>query len=274
LPAPLAWTSRTDDTRLVFHRSTQGTRTIRKPPRPGADTSRSQPASGVVDPVIMARAALAARPDEPRALFTLAALLLRAGDPEAAALLPQLERHDGFAGGWLTIGDALLARDRTDASLIAIKRGLRGLSAQTPADQASRAQHLLGRALVASGQDGLALAAFEHATALYPVSAEAWYSLALLHQDHGRHAAAAACYRSALSARPDFHEAALNLGVALGECGLIEDALDAYAQALALRPASFGRIAQSLVSGRTGLMFLDPGRLRANLQARARPVAA
>ncbi|MGI4747365.1 MAG: tetratricopeptide repeat protein [Janthinobacterium lividum] len=225
-----------------------------------------------IDPIATARAALAARPDEPRALFTLAALLLRAGDPEAATLLPHLDRHDGFAGGWLTIGDALLARGRTDASLIAIERGLRSLPARTAADQASRARHLLGRALLASGQDGEALAVFEQAVALDPAFAEAWYSLALLHQDHGRHAAAAASYRSALNARPDFHEAALNLGVALGECGLIEDALDAYAQALALRPASFGRIAQSLVSGRTGLMFLDPGRLRANLTARVRPV--
>lgn len=233
----------------------------------------SKPAPGGTDPIATARLALAARPDEPRALFTLAALLLRAGDPEAAALLPQLDRHDG-AGGWLTIGDALLARGRVDASLIAIRRGLRGLPIPTAADQASRAWHLLGRALLAAGQDLAALTAFEEATALDPAFAEAWYSLALLHQDHGRHAAAAACYRSALTARPDFHEAALNLGVALGECGLIEDALDAYAEALALRPESFGRIAQSLVSGRTGLMFLDPGRLRANLQARVRPAVA
>lgn len=221
------------------------------------------------DPIAKARQALAARPGEPRALFTLAALLLRAGDPEAATLLPQLDRHDGFAGGWLTIGEALLARGRADASLVAIKRGLRSPRPRMGADQASRARHLLGRALLASGQNEPALAAFEAATTLDPEFAEAWYSLALLHQDQGRHAAAAASYRSALIARPDFHEAALNLGVALGECGLIEDALDAYGEALALRPASFGRIAQSLVSGRTGLMFLDPARLRANLQVRA-----
>lgn len=187
-------------------------------------------------------------------------------------MLPQLDRHDGFAGGWLTIGDALLARGRADASLIAIKRGLRGLPAETATDQASRVRHLLGRALLAAGRHGPAVTAFEQAVALDPAFADAWYSLGLLHQDHGRHAAAAACYRSALDARPDFHEAALNLGVALGECGLIEQALDAYARALALRPASFGRIAQSLVSGRTGLMFLDPGRLRANLQARVAPI--
>lgn len=184
-------------------------------------------------------------------------------------MLPQLERHDGFAGGWLAIGDALLERGRTDASLIAIRRGLRGLSGQAAANQSSRAQHLLGRALLASGQHAAALAAFEQATTLDPAFAEGWYSLALLHQDHGRHDAAAASYRSALGVRADFHEAALNLGVALGECGLIEEALDAYAQALALRPASFGRIAQSLVSGRTGLMFLDPRRLREDLQVRA-----
>ena len=95
--------------------------------------------------------------------------------------------------------------------------------------------------------------------------------MALLQQDMGENEAAASSYRAALRARPDFHEAALNLGVALGECGRIEAALDAYGHALALRPDLFGRIAQALTSGRTGLVVLDPARLRTRLQGRARP---
>ena len=219
-----------------------------------------------------ARAALAARPDDPRALFTLAALLLRDGDPEAAALLPRLDRHENFAGGWLTIGDALLARGQAAAGLAAVRRGMRGLSLGNPsAAQAARASHLLGRALRAADHDDEAGTAFEQGVALDPSHAAGWYSLAVLRQDRGRDEDAAGAYRAALAAQPDFHEAALNLGVALGDCGRMEDALDAYATALAIRPDSFGRIAQSLVSGRTGLLVLDPRRLRVLLEERVRP---
>ena len=219
----------------------------------------------------VARAGLAAHPDEPRALFTLAALLLRAGHPDAAALLPQLDGHPDFAGGWLTVGDALLARGQAAASLAAVQRGMRALSRSAPSSaQAARANHLLGRALRAAGRDNEAGAAFERGVGLDPRHAAGWYSLAVLRQDQKRDEDAASAYRSALAAEPGFHEAALNLGVALGECGRMEEALDAYAMALALRPDSFGRIAQSLVSGRAGLLFLDPGRLRTVLQQRVR----
>ncbi len=218
-----------------------------------------------------ARARLAARPDEPRALFTLAALLLQARRPEAAALLPQLDRHPDFAGGWLTVGEALLACGQAAASLAALQRGMRALSyGEPPLAQAARASHLLGRALRAAGRDDEAGDAFQRGVGLDPLHAAGWYSLAVLRQDQGRDEDAADAYRSTLAADPDFHEAALNLGVALGECGRMEEALDAYATALALRPDSFGRIAQSLVSGRTGLLFLDPGRLRTLLQERVR----
>ena len=240
------------------------------PVRPG---TASLPAQEPVDEAALAAARdrLAARPDEPRALFTLAALLLRAGRPEAATLLPRLDRHADYAGGWLAIGDALLARGQAAASLAAVQRGMRALSRGDPlAAQAARGSHLLGRTLRAAGRDDEAGTAFERSVALDPQHSMGWYSLAVLRQDQGRDEDAAACYRSALAAQPDFHEAALNLGVALGECGRMEDALDAYAMALALRPDSFGRIAQSLVSGRTGLLFLDPGHLRRVLGERVR----
>ncbi len=243
----------------------------RRPARPGTAPTPAAEAVGEAT-LAAARTRLAAHPDEPRALFTLAALLLRAGRQEAAALLPRLDRHEDFAGGWLTIGDALLARGQIAASLAAVQRGMRALShSSPPAAQAARANHLLGRTLRADGRDDEAGAAFERGVGLDPLHAAGWYSLAVLRQDQGRDEDAAVAYRSALAAQPDFHEAALNLGVALGECGRTEDALDAYAKALALRPDSFGRIAQSLVSGRTGLLFLNPGQLRAVLEARVRP---
>lgn len=210
-----------------------------------------------------ARRALAASPDEPRALFTLAALLLRAGDPGAGALLPRLERHPGFAGGWLAVADALLAREQQGAALAAAARGLRA----EPGSGAG--YHLLGRILRAGNRDREALDAFERAVACDPAQAGFWYSLALLRQDLGDASGAAEAYRAALAARADFHEAALNLGVSLGDCGRLDEAMDAYALALRLRPDSFGRIAQALVSGRSGLLFLQPERLRAALAGRA-----
>lgn len=219
-----------------------------------------------------ARAALAARPDDPRALFTLAALLLRAGDRAVASLLPRLERHAGFIGGWLAIGDAFLVRGQIDASLAAVARAIRAIpQSGAPAVEVARAYHLQGQVLRAADRDGEAEKAFTHAVSTGGAGAEIWFSLALLRQDQGDDAGAAGAYREALRLRPDFHEAALNLGVALGETGYIEDALDAYAHALRLRPDSFGRIAQSLVSGRAGLLFLDPASLRACLGTRARP---
>ena len=209
-----------------------------------------------------ARARLARDPGDRRALFTLAALLLRAGDAEAAALLPRLDHHPGFAGGWLAVADALLDRGQVGAALAAASRALRaepGLAA---------AHHLTGRILRAGGRDGEAEQAFRRAVGCDAASAEGWYGLALLLQDRGDAAAAADAYRAALRARPDLHEAAFNLGVALGDSGRLEEAMDAYGLALRLRPDSFGRVAQSLASGRSGAVFLDPARLRAELAGR------
>ena len=197
-------------------------------------------------------------------------LLLRRGDAGANALLPELERHPDYGGGWLAVGEALLERGQPAAARTAIARGLRGVTALSPA-QAARAHHLHGQALAADREPEAALQAFEAATGADPAYAQGWYSLALALQDQGRHQDAVAAYRAALTARPAFHEAALNLGVALGECGQLEAALDAYGHALAVLPSLFGRIAQALSSGRTGLVMLDPARLRARLQGRARP---
>ena len=243
--------------------------------RPGRsdEAARAAPAAGqpAQPGVADARAQLAARPDDPRALFTLAALLLRAGDSEAGSLLPRLEQHPAFVGGWLAIADALLARGRIEASLAAVGRALRAVAAEGAPDlQVARAHHLQGQVLRAADRDEEAMAAFERATSTGAAPAEAWFSLALLRQDRGDDAEAAAAYRAALRVRPDFHEAALNLGVALGETGRIEAALDAYAHAWRLRPESFGRIAQSLVSGRAGLLFLSPASLRTCLDGRGR----
>ena len=189
-------------------------------------------------------------------LFQRVIQLLRAGDPAAASMLSRLEEFPEYGPGWLALGEVLDQSGHRDAALAAFGRAARARPAS------SLAAHRFGQCLIGQGRRGDAIAAFLHAVRIDPDFAQGWYSLALAQQDAGDHAAAAACYRHALRARPDFHEAALNLGIALQEQGAMEAALDAYALALTLRAESFGRIAQALVSGRSGILWLDPGALR------------
>ncbi len=110
--------------------------------------------------------------------------------------------------------------------------------------------------------------AFRKAVTLDPDRATAWYSLGLSLEDRRVYAEAAEAYRTALRLHPDFHEAAFNLGIVLQEAGQMDAAMDAYADALRTKPASFGRIAQALVSGRTGALWLRPADLRLALASR------
>ena len=81
--------------------------------------------------------------------------------------------------------------------------------------------------------------------------------------------APAQAFRAALASRPEYHEAEFNLAVVLQEGGDMEGALDHYARAWRLRPESFGRIAQALVSPAVGRLWLQPGALERDLAARA-----
>lgn len=212
-----------------------------------------------------ARAAHAARPGDAAPLFRLACLLLERADPEAAALLPALERFPGFAPGWAALGGTLLRAGRAEAALLAFAR------AAAAAPRLAAARRGEAAALAALGRTAEAAEAAARAATLAPEDAEAWFALGSLRQDLGAPQAAAAAYAEALRLRPALHEAAFNLGVALCDAGALEAALDAFGAAFRSRPASFGRIAQALVSGPSGCLFLDPERLRAELVGRRAP---
>lgn len=199
---------------------------------------------------------------DPLPLFQRAIQLLQAGDPAVASVLPQLERFPDFGAGWLALGEFLQGAGKHDAAAVALGRAARAQPANAPA------AHRLGQCLIELGRRNAAIAAFAHAVQIDPAFAEAWYSLGLAQGDGGQHARAAEAYRAALHARPEFHEAALNLGIALQETGDLDAATDAYATALRLRPDSFGRIAQALTSGRTGILWLDLQALRRHLLER------
>ncbi|WP_428377135.1 tetratricopeptide repeat protein [Lichenicoccus sp.] len=204
-------------------------------------------------------AGIAAATDAAGRLFGNACRLLRVADPAAAALLPQLEAFPSYVPGWLVLAALLRDRAQPAAALVACTRVL-----DVEPDHRD-ALYIAAHCQRALGRDEAALASLERAVAIDRMFAEGWYSLALLRQDRQQPGAAADAYRQVLQASPTHHEAALNLGVALQELGELEPALDAYALAYRLRAESFGRIAQSLVSGRVGALWLDPARLRQRL---------
>ena len=198
----------------------------------------------------------------PALLFQRVIRLLQSGDPAAVSLLPQLEEFPDYGTGWLALGEWLQGAGHHAAALTALQRAAR---AQPPSRTAA---HRLGQCLIEQGAREAGIAAFIQAVHIDPDFADGWYSLGLARQDAGEHAGAAQAYQAALRARPAFHEAAFNLGVASQEDGRMEAAMDAYAMALRLRADSFGRIAQALVSGRAGVLWLDPAALRRHLVER------
>ena len=71
--------------------------------------------------------------------------------------------------------------------------------------------------------------------------------------------------RRALELRPDFAEAAVNLGTCHQESGDMAAAKMAYRLALRLRPDTFGRVAQALAAAPMGEVWLDLAALRHSL---------
>jgi tetratricopeptide (TPR) repeat protein len=92
-----------------------------------------------------------------------------------------------------------------------------------------------------------------------------WFDLGLARQDLRDYAGAAAAYRRALETKPDYAEAALNLGIVLQESGDLDSAMRAYREAYRLRPQMFGTIAMALTSAPHGRLWLDEASLRRSL---------
>ena len=122
----------------------------------------------------------------------------------------------------------------------------------------------LGRLAFEDGDTATAASMLERAAA-GEVPASVWFDLGLVRQDLHDHAGAATAYRKAIELKPDYAEAALNLGVALQECGDLDSAMRAYAQAYRLRPQTFGTIAMALTSAPHGRLWLDEASLRRSL---------
>lgn len=95
--------------------------------------------------------------------------------------------------------------------------------------------------------------------------ASVWFDLATAREDLKDRKGAIAAYRKALSIRPDFAEAAVNLAIQLQEEGDMDAAMIAYGTAYKQKPATFGMIAMALTSAPTGRLWLDRAALRHSL---------
>lgn len=101
----------------------------------------------------------------------------------------------------------------------------------------AEATHLMGMIAQQVGRHDVAVEYIRRAIDLHQVGAAAFHSnLGLAYQSQGKLDEAAACYRQAITLKPQFPEAHYNLGNVHQEQRRIDEAIACYQQALALRP--------------------------------------
>jgi tetratricopeptide (TPR) repeat protein len=236
---------------------------------------------------------LAREPGEPMLSHLLSAVLFSRNEVAAARehVTTSLKKRPGNAAAHLLAARIARAAKEFDAALahldsaiaIAPQREIFVEKART-LDQAGRKpqareawqailkvipQHpeaaaRLGRMAWEDGDHATAATHLERATA-GDAPASTWFDLGLARQDLRDYAGAAVAYRRALELKPDYAEAALNLGIVLQDGGDADAAMRAYAQAYRLRPALFGSIAMALTSASHGRLWLDENELRCSL---------
>lgn len=189
----------------------------------------------------------------------LAARILGAGSNPAEAL-----RHCEKALAFGPTPEALLEHARLLTAL-GDHRAIAGWQAvlgTTPRSGEAKAR--LGRLLWESGEIGEAIRWLTEA-ADGDAPASVWFDLGMACDDLKDRKGAIAAYRKALSLRPDFAEAAVNLAIQLQEDGDIDAAMTAYRTAYRQKPTTFGMIATALTSAPTGRLWLDREALRQSL---------
>ena len=188
--------------------------------------------------------------------FLLCTFLLRQGDPEAGQLLQRcLDRFPEPSPGWVEIGEALLEKNKKEAGLLCLAKGL-------PDAQLALRCGLLAREL---GRSGEALSWFKQTVQLDPLSERGWFLLGTCAQDSCDFDLATQAYRNVLQLNPTRIEAEVNLGMSLQQAGSLEEAKQCYARAVHARPDTFSRIAQALPGAPKGELWLDLGALRRSL---------
>ena len=202
---------------------------------------------------------LAQRPDNAAALLLAARIARAAKDFDGAlthldrliATAPQREIFIEKARTLDQAGLRLQAREAWQAILDVVPHN-------------TEAAARLGRLAWEDGDHAAAVTLLERAAAR-DAPASVWFDLGLARQDLRDYHGAATAYRGALELKPDFAEAALNLGVVLQEAGELDSAMRAYADAYRLRPRMFGTIAMALTSAPHGRLWIDEAALRRSL---------
>jgi tetratricopeptide (TPR) repeat protein len=179
----------------------------------------------------------------------------------AIAIAPQRE---AFLEKARTLDQASLHQTSLQqASLrLAAREAWRAILEVIPQHQEAAAR--LGRLAWEDGDYAVSAGLLERATA-GDAPASVWFDLGLVRQDLRDYAGAAIAYRKALDTKPDYAEAALNLGIVLQEAGDLDRAMGAYVEAYRLRPQTFGAIAMALTSASHGRLWLDEAALRRSL---------
>jgi Flp pilus assembly protein TadD len=242
---------------------------------------------------------LSRAPGDPMLHHLLAAVLFSQGEhqPARTHIETSLTKRPGHAAAHLLAARIARADKDFDAALSHLDRviaiapqreaflekartldqaSLQQTSLKLPAREAWRAilevipQHQeaaarLGRLAWEDGDYAGAAGLLERATAP-DAPASVWFDLGLVRQDLRDYAGATIAYRKALEAKPDYAEAALNLGIVLQEAGDLDRAMSAYVEAYRLRPQTFGAIAMALTSASHGRLWLDEASLRRSLE--------
>src|ERR1700722_4742065 len=185
-------------------------------------------------------------PDEPMLHHVLAAVLFANGDIAAARvhIEASLARQPGNAAArMLAARIARAAKDfgaalsHLDLSIASAPQREAFLEKARILDQASAIQKQLRpqareawRAILkAIPQHPEASARLGRAVAS-DAPASVWFDLGVVRQDLRDNAGAAAAYRKALELKPDYAEAALNLGTVLQDAGDLDSAMRAYGE--------------------------------------------
>jgi protein O-GlcNAc transferase len=186
--------------------------------------------------VALRRAVDLAPPELPEAHFKLGNILREArGDDRSAVVHYEraLKLRPGYSVVYNNLGLALRALGRDAEAIAAYERGL----AVDP--QFAELYVNLGYMMSLRGSDEAARRHYEAALRLRPGWAEVEYNLGTVYEradgDAGK---AAAAYRRALAAKPDFHNALHNLGSLLYRAGQLQESVALLRRAVALSPAT------------------------------------
>jgi tetratricopeptide (TPR) repeat protein len=198
------------------------------------------------------RAALAADPCQPSALYLLGRLALDGGRvEEAAALLGRAaDLRPGHADTLRALADAAVALLRAGRPAEALAAAERAVAL---APGLAVAHFAAGLALRALGRDADAAPALERAVALDPADARVWLALGNLRADLDRLDEAECNLRRAMALDPSLPEAPASLGALLTATGRLAEAVAACTAALrldpGLAPARFNRSFAHLLAG-------------------------